>query len=171
MSIKQDWKSPKVDIKDSLIGGRGIFANSNIKRGEKIIVWGGNYTDAAGAESMRNNGKLVMQWDDDLYSYEDRADDDGYFVNHSCDPNLWMANAHTLVANKDIKSGEELTVDYTMFEADENYLSKWECKCGLPLCRGRVTGKDWRKTELQERYKEHFSPLLNKRIQKLNNGE
>jgi len=171
MSIKQDWKSPKVDIRESFVEGKGLFANTDIVRGEKIVVWGGNYTDKTSAELMRKNGKLVMQWDDDLYSYEERADDEGYFINHSCDPNLWMADAYTLVTNRDIKSGEELTVDYAMFEADENYLSKWKCKCGSPLCRGRVTGVDWEKPDLQNRYKEHFSPLLNKRIQRLNNGD
>jgi len=170
MSVKQDWKSPKVDIHASPVEGKGLFANSDINRGEKIVVWGGNYTDTVGAELMRKNGMLVMQWDDDLYSYEDRADDDGYFINHSCDPNIWMSDAYTLITSRDIKSGEELTVDYALFEADENYISKWECKCGSPLCRGRVTGIDWKKSDLQNRYKEHFSPLLNKRIQKLNNG-
>lgn len=170
MSIKQDWKSPKVDIRNSPVEGKGLFANTDIERGEKIVVWGGNYTDASGAELMRKNGKLVMQWDDDLYSYEDRADDDGYFINHSCDSNLWMADAYTLITSRDVKSGEELTVDYALFEADENYISKWECKCGSPLCRGRVTGVDWKKTDLQNRYKDHFSPLLNKRIQRLKDG-
>lgn len=167
MNIKQDWKSSKVDIRESPVEGKGLFANTDIKKGEKIVVWGGNYTDAAGAELMRKNGKLVMQWDDDLYSYEDRAEDEGYFINHSCDPNLWMADAYTLITRRDVKTGEELTIDYAMFEADENYISKWECKCGSPLCRGRVTGEDWKNSDLQNSYKEHFSPLINKRIQSL----
>lgn len=170
MCIKQDWISAKVDIRNSPIEGKGLFANTNIQRGEKIVVWGGNYTDAIGAESMAKKGKLVIRWDDDLYSYEDRGDDDGYFINHSCDSNLWMADAYTLIASRDIESGEEMTLDYALFEADENYMSKWECKCGSPLCRGRITGNDWKKPDLQNRYKEHFSPLLNKRIQGLYDG-
>ncbi len=170
MSRKQDWKSPKIDIHSSLIEGKGLFANSNVNRGEKIIVWGGNYTNADGAELMKNKGKLVMQWDDNLYSYEDTAEDDGYFINHSCDSNMWMADAYTLITNRDIKSGEELTVDYALFEANEKYISKWKCTCGSPLCRGKVTGVDWKESYLQNQYKEHFSPLLNKRIQRLNNN-
>ena len=167
MSIKQDWKSSKVDIHTSSVEGKGLFANSDIDRGEKIIVWGGNYTDENGALEAKKNGLLVMQWDDDLYSFESRANDDGYFINHSCDPNMWMADAYTLITSRDIKSGEELTADYALWEADESYVSKWKCKCGSPLCRGRVTGVDWKKPDLQNRYKEHFSPLLNKRIQRL----
>ena len=170
MSVTQDWKSPKVSIRESLIEGRGLCATFDIKKGEKIVIWGGNYTNMIGAELMKKEGKLVMQWDDDLYSYEDRAADNGYFVNHSCEPNLWMADAYTLVTSRDVKLGEELTVDYALFEADENYISRWECKCGSSLCRGRVTGVDYRDSDLQNRYKGHFSPLLNKRIWRLNSG-
>jgi len=167
MNFKQDWINTKVNMRNSLVEGKGMFASSDIEQGEKIVTFGGNYTDANGIEEARKNGKLIMQWDDDLYSYEDRADGDGYFINHSCDPNMWMVDAYTLVAKRDIKSGEELTADYALWEADENFFSAWKCKCGSPLCRGRVTGKDWRKPDLQECYKDHFSPLLNKRIQRL----
>lgn len=154
MSIKRDWISSKVNIHSSLMGGKGMFANSDIEQDEKVVVFGGNYTDTNGAKEARKNGKLIMQWDDNLYSYEDRADSGGYFINHSCDSNMWMADAYTLVAKRNIKSGEELTADYVLWEADENFLSVWVCKCGSSLCRGRVTGKDWRNIDLQERYLE-----------------
>ncbi|MBN1532459.1 MAG: SET domain-containing protein-lysine N-methyltransferase [Spirochaetes bacterium] len=167
MSIKKDWRSPKIDIRTSPVEGRGMFANSLITPGEKVVVWDGEYTDEVGAIEARGKNMLVMQWDDDLYSYEVSGTDDGYFINHSCDPNVWMIDAHTLVARRDIKTGEELMADYALWEADENYLSEWHCMCGSPICRGRVTGKDWKNIELQERYKGHFSPLLNKRILRL----
>jgi hypothetical protein len=35
------------------------------------------------------------------------------------------------------------------------------------LCRGRVTGEDWRNPELWERYAGHFSPYLERRIKAL----
>ncbi|MBI5356696.1 hypothetical protein HZB78_03715 [Candidatus Collierbacteria bacterium] len=79
-----------------------------------------------------------------------------------------MKDAFTITAMRDIKIGEEITADYAIWEADENYISKWECNCGSAFCRQRVTGKDWRLPELQARYKNHFSPLINKRINKLN---
>lgn len=167
MSIKKDWRSPKIDVHASSVEGRGMFANSDIERGEKLIVWGGEYTNEVGANEVRGKNMLVMQWDDDLYSYEVRGNDDGYFINHSCDPNVWMTDAYTLIAKSDIKSGEEITADYAIWEADEFYISEWKCKCGSPLCRSRVTGNDWKKPDLQNRYKEHFSPLLNKQIQRI----
>lgn len=147
-----------------------MFALEPIKEGEKVMTWGGkwgvDYVDKKGAEKAKQEGKLIMQWDDDLYSAETRGDSLGYFINHSCDPNTWMIDAFTHVARRNIQKGEEVTNDYALMEADENFVTKWECRCGSPICRKRITGKDWRLPELQARYKGHFSPLVNKRIER-----
>lgn len=62
-----------------------------------------------------------MQLDDNLYSVEERGADETYFTNHSCDPNVWMMNAVTLGTRRCIPTGEELTVDYALFEAVGNF--------------------------------------------------
>ena len=159
----KDWISPKVEVRNSSTSGKGIFAKETIKKGEKVIMWKGTYVNKTRAEVARREGKLVMQWDDDLFSIEDGGDDQGYFVNHSCDSNLWMQDAYTLVAKKIILPNEEITADYALWEANEDYISNWSCKCGLSLCRNKITGKDWRLTDIQKRYFNHFSPLINKR--------
>ena len=144
-----------------------MFATAPIQAGEQVVVFGGGYTDEEGARKAQIAKKLVMQWDENVYSVEGGEVGEGYFINHSCDPNTWMQDAFTLIARRDIQPGEELTADYAFWEADETYVSSWECQCHSPLCRKRVTGKDWRGKALQERYNGHFSPLLNKRIQTL----
>ena len=63
-----------------------------------------------GAKKAAKNDLLVMQWDTDLFSVETRGDGKGYFVNHSCDPNLWMHGVYSLTAMRDIKKGEECNV-------------------------------------------------------------
>lgn len=156
--------SPKVEIRKSDSRGQGLFATETIAKGEKVIVWGGNYVNEEKALAEKANGKLVMQWDDDLYSVEDRGEDTAYFVNHSCEPNLWMNDAYTLVAMSDIDEGEEVLADYAMWEANQEYVSSWECDCDSNICRGKVTGKDWKLPELQDSYSGHFSPLINKQI-------
>lgn len=161
------WVSNKVIVRSSEVEGKGMFVLSPIKAGEAVVMWGGEYTNAEGADKAKQNGKLVMQWDDDLYSVEDRGDDDSYFINHSCDPNLWMVDAFTLVARKDLPIGTELTADYALWEGDDSYVSKWECKCGSSLCRKSITGKDWQTPDIQIRYKDHFSPLINKKIENM----
>ena len=81
-------------------------------------------------------------------------------MNHSCDPNVWMLDQVTLVTRREIEPGGELTADYALWEADEGWVGRWECRCGASRCRGRVTGQDWRSRELQERYRGHFSPFI-----------
>lgn len=169
IASKKSWINPKIEIKNSPVSGRGMFALEKINVGEDILTFGGDYIDTASADEERRDGKLVMQWDEDLFTAEDRGDDDTYFVNHSCDGNTWMKDAFGLIARRDIFPGEEITADYALWEADENYISQWKCQCGSNKCRGRVTGLDWQQPELQERYAEHFSPLINKRITALIN--
>lgn len=163
----KDWLSPKVENRNSTISGKGLFAREDIGRGETLVIWKGEYTDSKGAEKARKKGKLAMQWDEDLFSVEDRGDDEGYFINHSCDPNLWMIEPNSLISRREIKKGEELTADYALWEADEKFVSPWICKCGSVNCRGKITGTDWRKPKLQDLYWGHFSPLINHRIGKL----
>lgn len=164
---KETWINPKIEIREAGVKGKGMFTTAPIKIGETVLIWGGQYTtDAEGAKKAKAKGKLVMRWDENLYSVEDRGEDLGYFINHSCDSNTWMQDAYTLIARHNIKKDEEVTADYALW-ANSGDPSDWECKCGLPICRKRVTGKDWKLPEAQKRYKGHFSPLLNKKIEKL----
>lgn len=82
--------------------------------------------------------------------------------NHSCDPNMWLAGAVTVVARRPIAAGDEATIDYALLTGEPTW--SMECKCGSPLCRELVTGQDWRLTELRTRYEGHWSPFLERRI-------
>ena len=163
---KETWINPKIEIRETSNKGKGMFATALIKTSDIILIWGGEYANAKGAEEAKEKGRLVFQWDDDLFSVEDRGDDMGYFINHACDSNTWMRDAYTLVAKRDIQVGEEVTADYALWEADQNYISKWECYCGSLVCRKRITSNDWKLPEVQERHTGNFSPLINKRIKK-----
>ncbi len=140
-----------------------MFATSPLSTGETVVIWGGTFVGRKAAERARAEDKVIIQLDDDLYSIEERGEDQTYFMNHSCDPNVWMADAVTLVTRRGISPGEELTMDYALFEAVEDFTTEWECACGSMNCRKQITGKDWRLTELQERYAGHFLPLIGKR--------
>ena len=154
--------------------GRGIVAVSKIAQAEPILGWGGvSYTNKAGAVEALRQGRAVMQWDDDVFSceVEGESEDEGPFlVNHSCDPNAWMAGAYTICARRDISAGEEITADYALWETDESHVSSRLCHCGSPLCRVRIAGADWKNASLRERYRGHFSPFLTKRIEEEETG-
>ena len=109
---------------------RGCSRRRVSLRARPVVIWGGCLVGKEEAGRARAEGKVVMQLEDGLYSVEERGEDATYFMNHSCDPNVWMAGVVTLVARRDIEPGEELTVDYALFEAYEGFVGTWECVCG-----------------------------------------
>lgn len=74
-----------------------------------------------------------------------------------------MVDGRTFVSKIPIKKGEEITLDYALFESEE-YLSSWNCHCGCEDCRKHITGKDYLLASVQKKYRHHFSPIVQKRI-------
>ena len=164
------WIDPRVEVQHSPTHGKGMFAVAPIESGEIVIIWGGTLMTEEDIHAGKAKQGSIVAIDEGLY-LADQTDGEGDpadFMNHSCDPNIWMEDDVTLVARRNIKTGEELTADYAMWEANEEWVGPWECRCGSTLCRKAYTGKDWRRKELQERYRNHFSPFINERIRKLN---
>lgn len=156
---EKSCRSPMTEVRESPISGRGLFATGFIPAGEMVVRFGGYYTNQKEAKEAEKNGKLVMRWDTDLFSVEDIGKDEGYFINHSCDSDLWMTDAFTLVARRNIYPKQEITVDYALWE-EPHYLAEWLCNCKKPNCRKRITGQDYKK--VADDYKNHFSPFINK---------
>ena len=133
------------------------------------MEWGGTLFTKADIEVGKANERTLAQIGEDLWmgSPADRleTEEKDWFINHSCDPNLWMQDEVTLAARRDITAGEEVTMDYAMHFADPNWKMKNLCECSSPLCRKSITGKDWKLKELQDRYGSHFSPLINRLIE------
>lgn len=157
------WLDPRVHVGPSRIEGLGLFAAALIHEGELVAVLGGRVIDddelRRVSRSRRKYNSAAIGERLNLLLANDEQVARG---NHSCDPNLWMRDAYSLEARRDIASGEEITVDYALLTG----MSEWEmdCVCGSPLCRKVVRGTDWMRPELQERYRVHFSPFINDRI-------
>jgi hypothetical protein len=49
-----------------------------------------------------------------------------------------------------------------MTYADFNYT--FDCSCGAPGCRGKITAVDWKKPQLQKKYKGYFSWHVQEKI-------
>ena len=62
------------------------------------------------------------------------------FVDHSCDPNMHFIDDDTLVAKRDIKKFERLTLEYAT--CDTIYADIPVCLCGAKNCRGTVKATD-----------------------------
>jgi len=79
----------------------------------------------------------MIQVSDEEYFAVTNAEEleDVDLVNHSCVPNCGMQGNFKIVAMRDIKSGEEITIDYAMVENSDYEL---ECSCGSKTCRAAV---------------------------------
>ncbi len=66
------------------------------------------------------------------------------------------------------RAGDELTNDYATSTADPDFTMT--CSCGSPLCRGVVTGDDWRRADLHERYGTHWVPALARTVRRRDPG-
>ena len=91
------------------------------------------------------------------------VDADPALLNHSCDPSVaWGPDGAALVAFRDLRAGDELTIDYATCTDDPTMLVR--CHCETYRCRQLVTGDDWVIPELQRRYAGHFAPPVQRRI-------
>jgi uncharacterized protein len=160
------YLSPKTEVRDSKIHRRGLFAIADIAKDEIMAVKGGHIVDrkTLREEITPRFGSVEIQIDDDLFIAPVTGEErelSMLYSNHSCDPNLGMRGEITFVAMRDIRAGEELTHDWAMTDDDDYSI---ECKCGAPNCRKILTGKDWRRPELQKRYAGYFSAYLTGKI-------
>ncbi len=164
---KLSYISPKAEVKASPIEGRGLFATTPISKGEIVCVKGGHIFDRQTLEEVSPVlGPAEIQVGEDLFIGPlDPEEREGsmIFSNHSCDPNLGVQGQIVFVALRDIAEGEELTHDWAMTD-DDTY--EMACRCGAAGCRKTVTGQDWRKWELQEKYRGYMSAYLAAKIRK-----
>lgn len=77
-------------------------------------------------------------------------------INHSCDPNAWIEGLN-LVARRNIKAGEQITIDYATFYNEQ--MDDFDCHCGTRRCRKVVRGTDYLE-DFVERYGDHVSDYV-----------
>lgn len=160
------WLSPKLEVRGRSSGDRGLFAIEPILKGEVLTVMGGAILTGAELKQLPLvwRGKTI-QIEEDLFQVSIRVDEPADFMNHSCDPNAGIRGQVTTVAMRDIAADEEVSFDYAMTDASD--FDTFECQCGAPECRGRVTGADWRRPELWRRYEGYLSTYIEAKIQNL----
>lgn len=170
------WLHPDVEVRSSPIAGLGLFAAAPIAAGTVVSRLGGRLVSgeqladllAAAASDPRRPYIDCITVGEGLHLVLPPRQANGSsrqangYGNHSCDPSLWWVSAYELAARRPVDRGEELTNDYATSAAEPNFAMR--CCCGSPLCRGVVTGDDWRRPELRERYGQHWVPALLARI-------
>lgn len=159
------YRSPKIEVRASDLGGRGIFALEKIEKEEVVAIKAGRIiTSDEIAAITASVGDYALQIHDGLYlgpRTTDEVDRMTIFINHSCDPNVGFLGQIIYVTLRDIAPGEELCHDYAMERTDDYSLT---CRCGAAHCRGTITGEDWKRPDLQARYGDRFSSYILEKI-------
>ncbi len=125
-------------IKKSRIIGSGLYTDRAIKKGERVGVIHGPVVIV-----HKFVGKLVEQslnWIGiGRYSWVNTKDSPFKYINHSCEPNTYIIGKRIVVALRNIAANEEVTMDYSLTEADPDYTVPGGCRCGSRKCR-KVVG-------------------------------
>lgn len=166
------WITPKARKgAGSAIEGRGLHAVEPLGAGEIVAVKGGHImtTEAVHAlpEPLPNSEVQIADGLHLVARTRDEYEAVMLFLNHSCEPNVGFGGNIVLVTLRDVAAGEELTTDYALFD---DYDGQMACACGTASCRGTVDGRDWRRPDLQRRYRGSFSWYLQRRIDALRPG-
>jgi len=165
--MKTGYLSPRIEVRLAPEkGGHAVYALQKLKKDEFLAVWGGRAVtlEEVLALSREERGHTIQIYDD-FYLAPMGMDEPADYINHSCSPNAGLIGPIALVAMRVIAAGEEITFDYAM--SDSSSFDEFDCACGTPACRGRVTGNDWKRPDLWNRYDGYFSTYLQRRIDKL----
>lgn len=123
-------------LKKSKINGTGLYTNRTIKRGERVGIIHGDI-------------EIIRKWTSHLskispnwigigrYSWINTKSSPFRYINHSCEPNTYIQGKRIVIALKDINQNDEVTMDYSLTEADSGWCIE-KCNCGTKSCRKKI---------------------------------
>jgi hypothetical protein len=142
--------SPLIEVRNSPVHGRGVFAVAPIKKGQRIIEYLGDRVSHAAADQRyedhdeSDNHTFLFIVDKHTVIDAGVGGNDARFINHQCEGNCEsvIENRRVFIdATRDIAPGEELGYDYEIGrEKDDppNVDEIYACRCGSPKCRGTM---------------------------------
>ena len=125
-----------IEIRKSEKHGNGLFALKDFNNGENLYsLKKGRIINCGEIQNLSEQEKIHL---DRIGENEyEITEPPGCYINHSCEPNVEEKD-RIGYALRDIKKGEEITLDYNKIA----YLEKqFECRCGSKNCRGFVRGR------------------------------
>jgi hypothetical protein len=141
-----------------------VVALAPIARGETLLYVNGRVVDRPSRYSVQIGAHEHV----DPPVPDDLADDmDRHawrFLNHSCEPNA-VLRGRTLVAQRDIARGDEVTFDYATTEYE--MAEPFACGCGAARCRGLIRGFTALTAAQQQELAPQLAPHLHARAAEL----
>jgi SET domain len=157
-------------IKHSKINGSGLHTKVALKKGDRVGVIHGE------VEIVRKFtpklSELSWNWIGiGRYSWINTKNSPFRFINHSCTPNTYISGKRLVIALTNISAEEELTMDYSLTEADPDFWLPGGCTCKAGDCRRKVgpiyslSVKDFKKRQriITEPFKKIYEVELRKK--------
>ena len=140
-----------LEIRDNSTQRYGVFTNKDIKKGETLFTMKYYYFNNEFNEKVilkTNQGDYVIYKDINLLVESPEL---GYTIfgfdclfNHSCEIQvIWLKgndDTHLVVANKDIKAGDEIFFTYNLWFEELPKTLQFECHCGNENCQKLIQG-------------------------------
>lgn len=167
---------PKIKVKEMDQKGKSSFAGELIPKGTVMLETKGKKIPLKDIDSLDPPSLAFncFQIEKNFFICPEKEHGlNGIFlVNHSCEPNCAIYDKNKLIAKRDIKPDEEISIDYSFVDAefegmDCKPFEKFDCLCGTPNCRGIIAGTDWKKEELQTKFQGWFSGFIQEMINEL----
>lgn len=128
----------RLQIAPSKIHRWGMYAAEAIPARRKVIEYTGERISRRETKKRAERALNYLFTLDKYWTIDGSVNGSGaQFINHCCDPNLVarIVRGHIIyVSLRDIRRGEELTVDYH-FDKD---VEQVPCGCGSVKCRGTI---------------------------------
>ena len=142
--------SPLIEVRNSGVHGRGVFAVAPIPKGTRILEYLGERISHQAADAryddhdVNDNHTFLFIVDKHTVIDAGVAGNDARYINHQCEGNCEsvIENRRVFIdAVRDIAPGDELGYDYEIGrEKDDppNVDEIYACRCGSPRCRGTM---------------------------------
>lgn len=120
----------------SKIHGNGLCLKEGAKKGEKIATISGDVH--VFREITPEISKKMRDWIGvGRHSWIDTTNSEFKYINHSCSPNVAIKGKRTVYALNDIPPKTEITMDYSLTEAEPGWGIK-NCRCKTEKCRESI---------------------------------
>src|SRR6266404_591048 len=139
--------SLSIEVRESRVHGRGVYATRAIRKGTRIIEYKGKrilWNDVP--DDLDDPHTFLFGLDDEIHVIDPAiGGNKARWINHSCQPNceaIEEADERVFIyVLRDLRPGEELFYDYAL-EMDEPVTCETEqeskCFCGTSRCRGTM---------------------------------
>jgi len=133
-----DWRRhyEALYVAPSRLVGKGLFAGTRIPARAKVGEFEGEEIGLREARRRAKGRAIIAIVELERHALDATRMKHGFrFINHSCEPNTFFRctpQRAEIYALREIRRGEELTVDYGESQHD----GRLACRCGAASCRG-----------------------------------